>query len=403
MRYAQTLFIITAILLSLPVNVMALQRVIYVEWDYPYNRNIAGFRLYHDNTAVCQTSDPDATSMDCSLDVPDGLAEFTLVSYLADGTEGTPSLPFSYIFSSSLKAFATAYPLNGESPLSVSFDGSTSTGDIILYEWFFGDGDTGTGSQISHIFTSTGIYSVTLRTTDTLGASDQAMLSVTVTESTVANIPPTAVISSSSTVGTAPLAVDFDGSGSSDSDGTIQSHDWELGDGGTATGPVIEYAYVFAGTFNATLTVTDNGGLDNSASTPVLVSEPASDDNIPPVAVITASAKKGNLPFKVTFNADESTDQDGEITVFSWNFGDGSTGSGPEVTHTFTQPATYTVTLRVIDNRGAASHLAKQKITVLKTGDKLDEVAEQVKRAMTYIINLLLNSPREEEVIIQEK
>jgi len=80
-----------------------------------------------------------------------------------------------------------------------------------------------------------------------------------------ANQPPLARMSASPNSGAAPLTVHFDGSGSSDPDGSITSFAWDFGDGSSGAGPVIDHTYPAAGTFTATLTVTDNQGARSSA------------------------------------------------------------------------------------------------------------------------------------------
>ena len=87
----------------------------------------------------------------------------------------------------------------------------------------------------------------------------------------VVNQPPTAVMTAAPLVGVAPLTVTFDGSGSSDPDGTIASYSWNFGDGGNSTGANSSHAYASAGTYTATLTVTDNAGSTASASVAVTV------------------------------------------------------------------------------------------------------------------------------------
>ena len=81
-----------------------------------------------------------------------------------------------------------------------------------------------------------------------------------------ANQSPTAAISAAPTSGTAPLTVHLDGSGSSDPDGSIVSLGWAFGDGGTGTGPQLDHAYVAAGSYTATLTVTDDAGASDTAT-----------------------------------------------------------------------------------------------------------------------------------------
>lgn len=80
---------------------------------------------------------------------------------------------------------------------------------------------------------------------------------------------PVAVASATPTTGSAPLAVTFDGTRSIDADGTISSYQWSFGDGTTGTGATAQHTYQTAGTYTATLTVTDNDG--NSASTNLVV------------------------------------------------------------------------------------------------------------------------------------
>jgi len=87
----------------------------------------------------------------------------------------------------------------------------------------------------------------------------------------ITNQPPTAVISANPTSGTAPLAVAFNGSGSTDLDGTISSYAWNFGDGATGTGATISHTYDVAGTFTTTLTVTDNGNATSTASVVIVV------------------------------------------------------------------------------------------------------------------------------------
>lgn len=71
-------------------------------------------------------------------------------------------------------------------------------------------------------------------------------------------------------------------------------------------------------------------------------------DNAPPVPTGSAAPTAGG---GLTFDATASTDADGPLSVYAWDFGDGSTGSGPTVNHTYPQPGSYTVTLTVSDNR----------------------------------------------------
>jgi len=88
---------------------------------------------------------------------------------------------------------------------------------------------------------------------------------VTITVNAV-NDPPVADPNGPYT-GTVGVPVQFDGSGSSDLDGTVVNWMWDFGDGNTGTGVNPMYTYAADGTFTVTLTVTDNGGATDSNTT----------------------------------------------------------------------------------------------------------------------------------------
>jgi len=101
---------------------------------------------------------------------------------------------------------------------------------------------------------------------------------------TIPNVRPVAVLDASVTSGNVPLAVDFDGSGSSDADGSIVSYAWTFGNGATATGPTASITYPAGGVFTATLTVTDNLGATDAASVNIVVNGDGDGDGFFPPA-----------------------------------------------------------------------------------------------------------------------
>jgi PKD repeat protein len=152
--------------------------------------------------------------------------------------------------------------------LVCAFDGSTSAdsdGTVASYAWDFGDDATSTVAKPSHTFAAAGSYSVQLTVKDDAGSTDTVTRSVTVTKA--ANQAPVAAFTSS----TSALAVSFDGSTSTDSDGTIASYAWKFGDGSTGTGKTTSRTYAGTGTFSVTLTVTDNTGATKSLTKKVSV------------------------------------------------------------------------------------------------------------------------------------
>jgi PKD repeat protein len=85
------------------------------------------------------------------------------------------------------------------------------------------------------------------------------------------NQPPVARATATPDTGTAPLAVAFDGSTSSDADGSIVSYAWTFGDGASATGVSANHTYSTAASYIARLTVTDNQGATGAATIPITV------------------------------------------------------------------------------------------------------------------------------------
>ena len=174
------------------------------------------------------------------------------------------------------------------------------------------------------------------------------------------NSPPTA----SFTLSCTDLSCDFDGSGSTDSDGSITSYAWDFGDGNASSGVAVSHTYTAGGTYTVTLTVTDDDGATDSDTQSVTVNDPAS--NNPPAASFTFSC----TDLSCDFDGSGSTDGDGSIASYAWDFGDGNTSSGVAVSHTYTAGGTYTVTLTVTDDDGATDSDA-QSVTASEpsTGD----------------------------------
>ncbi|MEM6717408.1 MAG: PKD domain-containing protein, partial [Cyanobacteria bacterium P01_C01_bin.147] len=165
----------------------------------------------------------------------------------------------------------------------------------------------------------------------------------------MANQPPTAVVDADVTEGTAPLTVSFDGSGSTD-DVSIASYSWDFGDEETDNGVMVSHTYTTPGTYNATLIVTDNNGLTDSATVQVI----ATNAQVAP----TADFDFVTDGLGVDLDAASSIDDVG-ITGYSWDFGDGATGSGATTSHTYASPGLYTVTLTVTDGDGLTDSVSK--------------------------------------------
>jgi PKD repeat protein len=150
----------------------------------------------------------------------------------------------------------------------------------------------------------------------------------------------------------APLEVVLSADGSVDSDGTIASYAWDFGDGGASTEADPVHTFASEGTFTVTLTVTDDEGATGAATITVTVTAPVV-ANAPPTAVIAIGPEDGITGEEVFYDASGSTDGDGTIASYAWDFGDGRTSTEAKPTWVYDVQATYTVTLTVTDDDGA--------------------------------------------------
>lgn len=145
----------------------------------------------------------------------------------------------------------------------------------------------------------------------------------------------------------------FDASGSSDRDGSIVSYAWSFGDGTNGTGVRPSHTYsVNHKLYSVTLTVTDNSGKTASTTNEVVVGNP------PPVPNFTWTCTE---PRDCVLDAGSSNDPGGSIASYAWSFGDGTTGTGQVIRHTYPAPGgiDYTVTLTVTDNQGKTASLSR--------------------------------------------
>lgn len=153
----------------------------------------------------------------------------------------------------------------------------------------------------------------------------------------------------------------FDGRASSDPDGWIAAYSWDFGDGTTTSGATATHTYA-AGTYTVTLTVIDDDGTSAVASAPLTVA------NESPAASFSVTCSA----LSCAFDGSGSTDLDGSLAAYEWEFGDGTYGSGMIATHTYGAPGTYTVRLTVRDDGGATATAVEQVTPLQLTahGDK---------------------------------
>jgi len=249
----------------------------------------------------------------------------------------------------------TVTPSSGVAPLNVSFNASTSSdsdGSIVSYEWSFGDGGSDAGVTTSHTYQNAGTYTAVLRVTDNDGSTDTASRFITVTG--VVNQPPVAAFSFVRDPTDAHTFI-FDASASANSDGTLTHWAWDFGDDTGLTvsqsPTIMNHRYMIAGTYTVTLTVYDNNRMSNTVTHTVTI--PASPGNQSPISVFSYSPTNPVAGSTVFFDGSASSDPDGTISAYLWNFGDGyASDIGPTVYHQYVALGAHSVALQVIDNGG---------------------------------------------------
>jgi PKD repeat protein len=241
--------------------------------------------------------------------------------------------------------------LSAVTPLSVN----ASTCASCTVELFYADEAAGQfGSGSTYLQTATANASgdatfllqaadaghvLTATATNTSGSTSEFARNVQV-PGTILNQPPKAEFTPTCT----GLDCSFNGSASSDPDGTIKSYSWDFGDGSpVGTTQTVEHDYTAPGTYQVSLTVTDDQNATNTQTQSVMVTD------LPPTAAFTGACNA----LACSFDGSSSSDPDNSISTYTWQFGDGSpTGSGKNVQHTYAQAGDYTVALTVDDGEG---------------------------------------------------
>ncbi len=237
-------------------------------------------------------------------------------------------------------------------------DGSGSSdpdGALADYSWTLGDGTTLKGVSVRHRFRKPGRYEVELTVSDTSGlANSRARDTLTVIVhdgvAAVLDAPDAVCVGEEVTLSAAR---------STSPEAPITGFDWSFGDGTKSSSESVTKRFVSPGKYNVSVLVDDGMGRASSqreASKVILV-------NRPPIAV--AGQNRLVCPgVPVHFDASASSDPDGQIASYAWDFGDGTSASGSAPEHSFDRPGTYEVTLKVTDSSGSACNIREDTLTV---------------------------------------
>ncbi|MFA6364015.1 PKD domain-containing protein [Methanoregula sp.] len=269
-----------------------------------------------------------------------GSSTITQTGYITVSTTG----------SGPVAAFVTNVT-SGTVPLSVLFVDS-STNSPSSYIWSFGDGGTSTAQNPVHTYASAGTYAVTLTVTNSVGSNTLSQSGyITVTKESAT---PVASFVATETSGSAPLVIQFVDS----STNSPTSWAWSFGDGSSSTSQNPDHIYTSVGTYTVTLTATNPAGSDTVTETDYITVELSA-----PITSFVADTTTGPAPLTVNFT-DTSTNSP---TEWYWVFGDGSTSTYQNVTHSYTSTGTYTVKLTAYNDAGSNKTTRSYYITVTET------------------------------------
>ncbi len=282
-------------------------------------------------------------------------ATFTVTDM--DGDSDTASVAITVTAGGeALDAVAVATPTSGRAPLLVNFSGTAIGGaPPYSYAWAFGDGGTSTFASPTYTYQTAGTFTATLTVTD--AASDSDMVSIAIDVSDREHVAASATATPNS--GTAPLQVSLSCNGSGGT--TPYTYAWDFDDGDTSTTKNPLHTYDTAGSYEASCTVTDSLGDSDDATVAITVGGA----NVPTVSA-AASPNAGQAPLDVHFYS-TVTGGDAPIT-YLWAFGDGTTATTANPTHTYTAGGTYVVHLSVAD---ADDDTATDQLTINVSDDNV--------------------------------
>jgi PKD repeat protein len=297
---------------------------------------------------------------------------------------GAVTGPASYCYYVSVNATYDYYIVANNSEMIFSSAGSYDPNlNPLTYIWNFGDGTanvTSTASSVRHTFTQATYYrNVTLMVKDIANLTSSARINVKVDDQ-----KPIPVITQDGVAITTiyanqkqtlsfgqSLTTDYITGPSDPTHGAIHQYRWNFGDG---TNPVtilpsalqnVTHAFSKAGTFTVWLNVTDSVGHVGSRSMTAIVND--TEAPVPRMSAEIDNIDQGTIAMErtmLTFNATASTDNSGSISSFLWDFGDGTTGDGIYVNHTFSIAGAYKVKLVATDANGNEGNITKS-FTVL--------------------------------------
>jgi PKD repeat protein len=217
---------------------------------------------------------------------------------------------------------ATAAYITAVNGLNASFS-DQSTGTVDSWHWDFGDGNTSTQQNVPHSYIAPGVYNVCLIAENTCGYNDTICQTVTICDTVISNY----------TANANALSLDF-----TDNSTGGNSWAWDFGDGTTSTSQNPSHTYAAAGSYNVCLITTNACGDADTICNFFDICEL-------PLAAFNSSVNALTIIF---------TDQSSSSTTWAWDFGDGTTSTSQNPSHTYATAGSYNVCLIAMNSCGVA-------------------------------------------------
>ncbi|MBI4648076.1 MAG: PKD domain-containing protein, partial [Bacteroidia bacterium] len=204
--------------------------------------------------------------------------------------------------------------------------------DIESWSWNFGDGATSLQQNPIHLYSSTGLFNVTLTVTDEHGCTDNIVQQVEAGTNPVANF-----IYTSACAGQPVQFNDI----SNAPDAEIVSWLWNFGDASTSPAQNPEHTYSSTGSYNVNLIITDENNCTDDTTIAVVL-------NNSPSAMFSSNQVCFGLPTSFI----DASSGPSDIVAWSWNFGDGGSSSLQNPAHIYNEQENFTASLVVTDENG---------------------------------------------------
>lgn len=231
---------------------------------------------------------------------------------------------------------------SGCSPILVQFS-DQSTGNPTSWSWNLGNGATSNLQNPSTTYITAGTYMVTLTATNSGG-------STTDTNYITVYASPTVNFTGDSLLSCPPKTVSFTNNSVAGVAGTA-TYTWDFGDGNTSSATSPSHTYTSTGNYNVSLIVTNSNGCTKTLTKNAYVKV----DTVPTANFTVANGSSCTIPVTATF----TNTTIGGATSYAWDFGDGSTSTATNPSHTYTTAGSYNVRLIATNSNGCKDTIIK--------------------------------------------